>query len=353
MNKRRTNSRMFGALRLLDEFATAEGLDFSDQHSLGRFLARMSDAVTRQQQSPIVVHGFRAQTMFAYIAASLGACKLITEEDSGDFYTTVDEIERPDYRIVTNSGEEFFIEVKNCFLTGQEKGLTHKAAYVTKLENYCRSFGKKLFFAVYWSKWKQWTLIPSHQLRLENGKRSISLGQAMMANHMAKLGDCMIGTTKPLVLRFFTDPKKDRSVDKNGNAGFTIGRTAFFSAGKEITDPFEQQLAWFFILYGNWEDIEHPAEIENGQLISFDIAPVRSDPNPEQLFQMVGSLSSMIARQFNDITTDQGKVLKLAPRVEPNRLGVVLPPNFHGDVLGVWRFTQEPTEPHGSERNPS
>jgi hypothetical protein len=72
--------------------------------------------------------------------------------------------------------------------------------------------------------------------------------------------------------------------------------------------------------------------------------PKREDPNPEQNFLMIGSLSEMICRQFNSVTTDQGKVTRLAPETNPTKFGARIPPDFKGDVLGVWQFQLKPDE---------
>jgi hypothetical protein len=51
--------------------------------------------------------------MFMYVAASLGECAVITEQDKGDFYASDATMKHPDFRVMTHSGQEFFIEVKN------------------------------------------------------------------------------------------------------------------------------------------------------------------------------------------------------------------------------------------------
>jgi hypothetical protein len=148
----------------------------------------------------------------------------------------------------------------------------------------------------------------------------------------------MVGITKPLALRFYTDPTQPRKVGADGNASFTIQRSAFVAAGQEIVDDFEQTLAWFFLRYGMWDDLEQIAEIVNGEIIYFDFQGMKQDPNPDQPFLMIGQLSQMITHQFNEKTVDEGNIRRLTPDVQPDKLGIMIPNGFKGKVLGLWRF---------------
>jgi hypothetical protein len=46
----------------------------------------------------------------------------------------------------------------------------------------------------------------------------------------------------------------------------------------------------------------------------------------------------MISRQFNFLTVDDSDVLRLSPQVDPEKLGVLIPKDHKGEVLGIWRF---------------
>jgi hypothetical protein len=61
------------------------------------------------------------------------------------------------------------------------------------------------------------------------------------------------------------------------------------------------------------------------QWIYFDVTGVCDDPNPEQEFLIIGSLSQMISRQFNSLTVGDGEILRLSPQVDPEKLGVLIP----------------------------
>jgi hypothetical protein len=159
-------------------------------------------------------------------------------------------------------------------------------------------------------------------------------------------------------MRFYTDPEKPRTIGEDGHAAFTIKRVAFVVGDVEVTDEFEKQMAWYFLRYGRWESIERPATVINNELISFDLQGAKDDPNPEQHFLLIGQLSEMIARQFNDMTVEADEVRRLCPTVEPGKLGILIPKEHQGKVLGIWRFMLQPEkavtslEPASSLKSP-
>jgi hypothetical protein len=216
--------------------------------------------------------------MFAHVAAALGKSQIITEEDSGVFFSSEEDIRRPDFRIVNNEGEEILIEVKNFRQKDPMNPFILKSTYLLSLKRYADVFKIPLKIAIYWSVWKLWTLVDADHFS-ENFDYYIALPEAMKRNEMNLLGDHMVATTPPLSLRLYTDSNKPRSVDENGQVHFTIGRVALFANGMEITDDFEKKLAWFFMLHGRWNKVDQLAEIKNGLLeyTEFRVSPEKYD----------------------------------------------------------------------------
>jgi hypothetical protein len=345
MKRQPTDSKNFGALRTFDDFLRIQGLPISNATKDEEFLKALLETLRNHRANDALLHGFRAQTMFAYVAASLGACKIITEEDSGEFYVADQDFKRPDFRILTAAGQEFFVEAKNFYQSSDYAPYTLKASYANNLRRYAEAFQKPLFFAIYWSRWHTWTLNPLSDFTFDQGDYSIALTEAAKNDHKYVLGDFLVGIRKPLVFRIYTDPSKPRSVRPGKETPFTIGKAVLLAGEEEIVDPFEKQLAWFFLRYAPWQDVEQPVHVEGDQVIHFDIRGVFEDPNPDQLFLMIGPLSSMISRQFDTLTTGEGSVLRLTPRVDPDKLGIVIPPGFTGSVLHLWRFDILPDKP--------
>lgn len=123
---------------------------------------------------------------------------------------------------------------------------------------------------------------------------------------------------------------------------FHIGDVEFVCGGRVIKDPFEKKLAWFLFLYGDWNAGKPEAKIENGNLMWIKFMASK-DRVEGQLFAILGFLSQMTSLQFNELTAEEGKVVRLSPSLEPDKLGIVIPADFKGENLRLWRFTMSPT----------
>jgi len=204
--------------------------------------------------------------MFAHVAAALGKSKIIVEEDSGVFFSSEEDIRRPDFRLITNESEQLLIEVKNFRQKDPMEPFILKSKYLSSLKKYADVFKIPLKIAIYWSVWKLWTLIDATHFISENSDYSITMPEAIKRNEMNLLGDHMVGTVPPLSLRLYADPNKPRSIEENSQVHFTIGRVALYANGKEIIDDFEKKLVWFFMLHGKWNEVDQSAEIKNDLL---------------------------------------------------------------------------------------
>ena len=48
---------------------------------------------------------------------------------------------------------------------------------------------------------------------------------------------------------------------------------------------------------------------------------------------MLGFLSQMISLQFNELTAEEGEFARLSPTLDPDKLGIAMPPDYKGDNL--------------------
>ena len=98
-------------------------------------------------------------------------------------------------------------------------------------------------------------------------------------------------------------------------------------------------IAWFLMNYGCWTGHDLSVEVVDGNVISvsFRLQP-ETRSNPSQPFELIGCLSEMVSRQFNDITAPDGPVRLLSPKREPDTLGVIIPAEYRGKALRLWRF---------------
>lgn len=291
--------------------------------------------------------------MFAYLAAALGNCKLISEEDAGIFFDGIGGLRRPDFRIVILDGSSFLVEVKNFHERNPHKPYTFKQEYLGSATKYAALMGLPLKFAIYWSRWSVWTLVDASRLDVESPKSELHLPDAIKWNELNTLGDSMIGTIPPLALRLHADPLKPRTVSDSGEAPFTIGRVSLHSGDEEITDETEKKLAWFLMLNGRWTNLQQTAKIDDSQLEYMELSVSPEETTEKQGFEIVGTMSQMISKQYLRATSDEGTIKSFAPKVEANQLGVVIPPDYKGEALPLWRFLMQPNfddfdEPEGS-----
>lgn len=197
--------------------------------------------------------------------------------------------------------------------------------------------------AIYWSRWNIWTLVLIDKFPTSNGdRRSITMLQAMKMNEMATLGDLMIGTLPPLVLRMIADPNGPRTVGKNGQGLFRIGNVELYSVDTKIDDPTERNIAFYIMLYGEWPVDEPQALVRDNRLLAVDFRAAPTDTTPGQGFEFVGSLSGMISHRYNDLTATEDGVERLSPAVQPGSLGILLNRDYKGRFLPLWRLSVQP-----------
>ena len=337
------NPEKFGVIELFSVIGRKQHFMLGDKASEEQFLQGISASFRQNKENPIIIHGRRIESMFGYVAASLGKCVAIKQEDGGELYVLDTNLQPPDYRIIMGDGYEFFVEVKNCHKREPSSRYSFKESYIQGLSKYARVFNRDLKIALYWSRRNIWTLFSIEKIPTSNGRHSISMPESFKINEMSMLGDMMVGTTPPLVFRVITDSNKPRSVDKTGRVGFAIGGIELYCADTRIEHNVEQNLAFYFMLYGDWCESELEAKIENGELLFFDLNFSPFEPTHEQKFEIIGRLSGMISRSYNDLTTSEKGVEQLIPLEEPGSLGVVIPPDYKGRHLPLWQFTQKPS----------
>ena len=196
-----------------------------------------------------------------------------------------------------------------------------------------------LFIAIYWSHFQQWTLTQHDRFNDADDKVQITFDDALKRNEMILLGDETIGTKPPLTIRIFPDKSKQQRVFADGKLSFTIGRVCFMAGDEEIDDLDEQKLAWYLMCYGKWSRIEQPVKIVEQEVEYCDFQVWPEHCTEGQPFEFMGFLSEMISRQFLYLLSHEDR---LSPNAEPRDLGIVIPENYHGRSLHLWRLIVHP-----------
>ncbi|MBM4301623.1 MAG: hypothetical protein FJ121_08850 [Deltaproteobacteria bacterium] len=335
------NPERFEVIDLFEAMARKRGLKLNDPSSHKSFIDSVSNSLNSSKDNPIILHGRRVESMFEYVVAGLGNSILIKREDSGDVCAADPEIRPPDFRIVLDGGAEIFVEVKNCHKADPKYRFSFKSSYLSALSKYATILGRDLYIAIFWSSLRKWTLIRPASLILTE-RPSISFLEAFKKNEMSLLGDVMVGTTPPLSLRIVADPSKPRDVAQDEDCTFTIGSVDLYCNGMRIEDSLEQTLAFYFMRNSDWHIEDAKAKLEEDLLVYLEYVAEPQEPVPNQGFQILGFLSEMISRSYNDITAESGEIQQLSPSAAPGSLGIAIPKGYKGKHFPLWIFRIKP-----------
>lgn len=342
---------MHEALALADALMADSADAFSDDATTDA-VKRFEALINNARKGEHTLHGKRVEAMFRFVAASLGQSLLIKEEDGGDVYCKDGEVIPPDYAIVIATGERILVEVKNHHKPHSEPW-TIREKDLQSLERYAKLQGARLFFAIFWSRPRMWTLIPAEHLRAASlrGRRSIGFPRAMAINHMSQiLGDMALATTPPLSFRLLGDFVEDASgtqpntteTSRDRIGQFRVSAVELFCAGTRIDDELERTIAMYCMFYGSWRESDwhfiHTGEVFNAMELQFE-PEERIEGQP---FEMLGSLSALISHAYDDLTTKERKVRRLRARAPADKLGIAIPQDYTGKSLPLWRFSFKP-----------
>jgi len=338
----------FDGFSLFATYGQKASVSLKDPASVGGFIAAVKASAERALSNEAFLLGQRTEALFERVVASLGGFRLLKREDVGDvFHTAETDVQPPDFRIVLEDGKQLLVEVKN-FHQGDAptKQQRESRAYLDALVGYADLMGCELRMATYWCQWNRWTLVPLSAFSQGEKWSTLSMPDAIVANEMNRLGDLLVGTRAPLRFRVNADRSKPRTIEANGQAGFTIGSCELLSEDRHITDPVELRIAWFLLLYGDWVIRDSTLIAEGDQLVAIEhhVGPSEERAEVEdQDFEFIGALSSMISRAHNSSTGDGGQVDRIRADFEPGAVGALIPEDYEGKALPLWRFIIEPT----------
>ena len=333
----------FDVLDLFDSVGRSRKYELGSAEDIAAFVQLVSESLT-EANTDSMIYGRRTEAMFAYVVASLGKCLLVKKEDAGDVFSRDTDILIPDYRLVLEDRSQLLVEVKNYRQHTAFDAYTIKTEYLDRIISYARMVDTELFFAIYWSLWGMWTLVSANDFQRNESTASLSFHTAIKRNGMMRLGDAFIGTTPPLSIRLYPDKEKPHSVGVDGKAEFTIGSVELRCKESVITSENEQRIALALMMFGDWEETsrayysdDHSKEIGYVEFLYYP-----REYKEEQGFDLVGSISTIISRQYGQLTAPDGKVERLTPDVAPGMLGFVVPESYQSEVLPLWRIHQQP-----------
>ncbi len=327
-------------MELLEHLTATGKIDLLDPMSIETGLSDAMSEIRSLASDHGHLHGFRAQRMFSYVAASLGQVAMVKEEDAGFLYSA-DELATPDFRLVLKSGSQFLVECKNFGHMPFHSAPSWKADYVSKLKAYSNLVGLPLRVAVYWYRAGVWTLNDLSDFALDpnQGRYKLELETAAKRNMMAELGDLHLGTEPPLTFRLLS--QKGSRIKSDGKTQFRVNKVELTANGRLISKEAERKIATFLMFYGKW-NMQDQAIVKNGLCFGLEYVFQPEELAPNQNFQLVDSLSSMISRAYRAATASEAGVKKLRPNWLPNAIGLRIPDNYRGEALKLWIIQQQP-----------
>jgi hypothetical protein len=335
----------FDLLAVFGRFGREQKLSLRDPKSQEAFLTAARGALGSAVNNDTLMHGQRTENMFAALVVSLGHYKLLNREDSGAAYPSA-EFQAPDFRIVLKDGSQWLVEVKNFYderPTRQVFSVTEP--YLARLRNYADAMRCPLKLAVYWARWRIWTIIEPTDLEPKDGKLAIDMSKAARVNQFAQLGDMTIGTIPPLKFRLVVDTSKPRQIEDNGQVRFTIDRATFYSADMEVSNPLEQKIAWILADIGDWESSGPQPHISHDKLDTIEMVwTPRERANPHENFEMIGTLSTMFSRHYAGHTLGDEGVVQTEAELIPDWFAPLVASDHKSEALPLWRFILQPSK---------
>lgn len=334
-----TSKSPIDLLAAVARFGREQRMSLRDPKFAEAFTSAVTEKLAEALGNDILLHGQRTENMFEALVVSLGCYKLLKREDIGvvhpeGMYTA------PDFQVHLHDGAQWLIEVKNVYDAdpGRQRFRIRQQDF-DHLKNYALAVNCPLKFALYWARWRVWTLIDADDLALMDVKLATDMFKAAPLNEMARLGDRMIGTKPPLKLRLFADKSKPRSISAEGEASLTVSHAAVFCGDIEITDPIERNIAWIFMEFGDWECGEPQASMNGAELnaIEFQWTP-HERANKRENFEMIGTLSSMFSRYYATQTLAEEGVVQTEAELTPDWFAPLIANDQRSGGLPLWRF---------------
>jgi hypothetical protein len=100
--------------------------------------------------------------------------------------------------------------------------------------------------------------------------------------------------------------------------------------------------------YSRWP-VSEDFEVIGNELISVKLNARPEEPVEEQEFQMLGSFSEIMSREFEDATAPQGLVEYLGVVGRGNSYTPHIPDDYVSKGFQLWRFTVKPSGAHSDE----
>lgn len=323
---------------LFSAMAAKHGYKLDSPLSQDDFVERIKTSLEKNLNNDITIFGKRVETIFAYVIGALGYTALLKQEDTGSLYSIDNEIILPDYKLVLKNGNQLLIEVKNFHNLDPMASFSIKQDYFLKLKKYSDLCKVNLMFAIYFSLWNQWVLLPIEAFDNNNSLYSINFATAMAKSEMSIIGDKAIGTLPDLELHILSDEEEAYKIQNDGQPFLTVKKILIYCAGIEVINPIEKEIAFYLIRFGDWIEKEIEEIFINDRFLGMKFIYTPQN-RTEENFAIIGRLSSMVTNMFKEQTIEDGKITAVDSSLDPEQFKVFIPDNYKGQQLPLWQFS--------------
>jgi hypothetical protein len=318
--------------------------EFGDE--LQRSLAATAEATHR-------IEGLRTEALFGAVVTALGDVSLLKAEDTGDIFYNGEDLQVPDYRIITRERVQLLVEVKTSSdRKFPPKPMSFSHNYIERLRRYAELAGAELRVAIFWQGTGQWTLSSLAAFSAGSAgeqKWRLSYWRALATNEMATLGDRTIATPPPLRFRVLFNPDKSDHIAPGATGDFTVSVRGIrlLSRSKELSGM-SAQIAWKLLWYGTWDELPPEDHYENGRLlwIDYPCAPSGWDENnpDHQGMAPIGGLSEMVSQVYLRSAVGTIHTSATDKALEPGYMREFIPADFVKQQLQIpiAMFTLQP-----------
>lgn len=332
----------FDLLDLYTAIGRDRGYQIGELAHVDDFLNLVRTSLKSSHANANLLHGKRIEALFAHVADALGACRLIKTEDAGEFFNSGEPIQPPDYRLILKSGSQMLVEVKNFHDPRHTKPFVLKRTYFEMLKRYADLQGVPLKVAIFFSRFNRWCLLSERAFNSVEDRLEICFVEALAKNEMIEIGDAMIATLPELRLELHADKDEAQVVDPDGRALFTTRAVKLFCADHELLDQTDQNIAFYLMRFGDWDDEESLAVIEDRKLVAINLISRPTSVPDDQPFAMIGTFSSMISAAYAEQTVRERKPIALDAKSDPEMFSARIPAEHRSAALPLWRFQIQP-----------
>ncbi|MBX5272611.1 hypothetical protein HJB99_28785 [Rhizobium sp. NLR17b] len=349
MKRVKRDPEKFDALALFTAVGRDRGYKLNVHGDMESFLDTVKGSLQASETNPLLLHGKRAEALFAHVAGALGRCRFIKQEDAGDMFVAAGNLIAPDYKIVLNDGSALFVEVKNFYIKSFDKEFALPVKTMAGLENYAELNGLPLKIAIYFSNANCWVLLPKSAFKRVGKHFKVSFARAMACNEMAILGDRTIATLPRMSIEFRTTPDLAMEPNEKSEVLFTIKSMRFECGDTEIVGDDAREIAFYLMRYGRWSCGEPKALFEGKKVIALQFVFEPEEVHEDQGIETIGGLSQMVSSAYRELTVDDTGVVALDIRHDPEIFTLRIPEGFKNETLPLWQFILQPNPKFGEE----